>query len=227
MASVPFRTPRPSTASQRFLKALKDALMIKLKYLAAALLSLALTGCVSFTPSGPIGLPAQVVEHSVPSGAMLKDVEVSDSRLNETQRRNISNALTAQIAQHVERGEYFERMISFPTKLDEKDVQLQFNFTSLKGKRTPHPGYFPGALLTLTMWIWVNGPIYVDKYDLAAELQIIDATGKQLALSRKTLVRNENTGLWDRDYFNPSLGSQQLTQLVEELLQDGTQQLAH
>ncbi|MBA1277825.1 MULTISPECIES: hypothetical protein [Pseudomonadaceae] len=201
--------------------------MIKLKYLAAALMGLALTGCVSFTPSGPIGLPAQVLEHSVPAGAMLKDVEVSDTRLNETQRRNISNTLTAQIAQHIERGEYFERMISFPATLDEQDVQLQFNFTSLKGKRTPHPGYFPGALLTLTVWIWVNGPIYVDKYDLAAELKVVDAAGQQVALSQKTLARNQNTGLWDYDYFNTSLGSRQLTELVEQLLHDATQQLAH
>ena len=198
-----------------------------MKYLTAGLLSLALTGCVSFTPSGPIGLPSHVLEHSVPAGAMLKDVEVSDPRLNELQRRNISNSLTAQIAQHVERGEYFERMISFPAKLDERDVQLQFNFTSLKGKRTPHPGYVPGALLTLTMWIWVNGPIYVDKYDLAAELQIIDATGKQLALSRQTLALNQNTGLWDHDYLSQTLGARQLTQLVEQLLQDGTRQLTH
>ncbi|MBC8650169.1 hypothetical protein GYM54_20335 [Pseudomonas sp. MTM4] len=201
--------------------------MIKLKYLAAALMGLALTGCVSFTPSGPIGLPAQVLEHSVPAGAMLKEVEVSDTRLNETQRRNISNTLTAQIAQHIERGEYFERMISFPATLGEQDVQLQFNFTSLKGKRTPHPGYFPGALLTLTVWIWVNGPIYVDKYDLAAELEVVDAAGKQVALSQKTLARNQNTGLWDYDYFNTSLGSRQLTELVEQLLHDATQQLAH
>lgn len=197
------------------------------KYLAAGLLSLALTGCVSFTPTGPIGLPTDVIEHSVPAGAMLKDVEVSDAQLDDTQRRNISNALTTQIAKHIERGEYFERMISFPAKLDEQDVELRFNFTSLKGKRTPHPGYFPGALLTLTMWIWVNGPIYVDKYDLAAELAITDAAGQQLALSQKTLVLDQNTGLWDADYFNAAPGSRQLTQLVEQLLKDGTQQLAH
>ncbi|MCF6752117.1 hypothetical protein [Stutzerimonas degradans] len=201
--------------------------MSPFKYLAAGLLSLALTGCVSFTPTGPIGLPSQVVEQSVPAGAMLKDVEVSDPRLNDTQRRNISNVLTTQIEQHIDRGEYFERMISFPTKLDERDVELRFNFTSLKGKRTTHPGYFPGALLTLTMWIWVNGPIYVDKYDLGAELTIADADGKQLAHTRKTLVLDQNTGLWDVDYFNTSLGSRQLTQLVEQLLTDGTQQLAH
>ncbi len=149
------------------------------KLLAAGLLSLVLTGCVSFTPSGPIGLPERIVEQSIPAGAMVKDVVISDPRLNENQRRNISNVLTTQIAQHVERGEYFERVISFPAKLGEQDIELQFEFSSLKGKRTPHPGYFPGALLTLTVWIWVNGPIYVDKYDLAAELTIRDATGKR------------------------------------------------
>lgn len=197
------------------------------QYLAVGLLSLTLTGCISFTPAGPIGLPSQIVEDTLPTGAMLKDVLVSDARLNETQQRNIGNQLTSQIAQHIEHGEYFQRMISFPAKLGAQDVELQFNFTSLKGKRSPHPGYLPGALLTLTMWIWVNGPIYVDNYDLAAELQINDSTGKQLALSRKTLLLDQNTGLWDRDYFNPTLGSRQMTQLVEDLLQDGTQQLAH
>ncbi|MGM3387282.1 hypothetical protein KXR94_06490 [Stutzerimonas stutzeri] len=197
------------------------------KLLAAGLLSLVLTGCVSFTPSGPIGLPERIVEQSIPAGAMVKDVVISDPRLNENQRRNISNVLTTQIAQHVERGEYFERVISFPAKLGEQDIELQFEFSSLKGKRTPHPGYFPGALLTLTVWIWVNGPIYVDKYDLAAELTIRDATGKQVAVSQKTLQLNQNTGLWDADYFSTSLGARQLTQLVEDLLQDGTRQLQH
>lgn len=200
--------------------------MRKLQYLAAGLLSLALTGCVSFTPAGPIGPPSQVMQHSFPAGAMLKDVTVSDQRLNDTLRRNIGNQLTAQLAQHIERGEYFKHVISFPARLDEQDVQLQFDFTSLKGKRTPHPGYFPGALLTLTLWIWVNGPIYVDKYDLAAELQITDSDGRQLARVDKVLALDQNTGLWDHDYFNPS-GSRQLTQLVEQLLHDGTQQLQH
>lgn len=201
--------------------------MNKLQYLAAGLLSLALTGCVSFTPSGPIGPPSQIVDTSLPRGAMLKNVQISDERLNETQRRNIGNQLTGQISQHIERGEYFQRVISFPVRLDEQDVQLEFNFSSLKGKRTPHPGYFPGAILTLTMWIWVNGPIYVDKYDLSAELKVTDSSGKQLALSRKELLLNQNTGLWDYDYFNTSLGARQLTQLVEDLLKDGTQQLKH
>lgn len=200
--------------------------MFKAHFLIAGLASMVLTGCVSFTPAGPISPPSHIVEQSLPGSAMIKDVKVTDLRLNEQTRRNIGNQLTAQISQHVEKAEYFRRVISFPAKLDEQDVQLQFEFSSLQGKRTPHPGYFPGALLTLTIWIWVNGPIYVDKYDLAAELQILDNEGKQLALSQKKLVVDKNTGLWDYDYMFPS-GGQQLTELVEQLLQDGTAQLTH
>ncbi|MFT0621883.1 hypothetical protein ACMHYQ_04380 [Ectopseudomonas guguanensis] len=200
--------------------------MLKAHFLVAGLASMALTGCMSFTPAGPISPPNQIVEQSLPGSAMIKEVRVTDQRLDEQTRRNIGNQLTAQLSQHVEKGEYFKRVISFPAKLDEQDVQLQFDFSSLQGKRTPHPGYFPGALLTLTIWIWVNGPIYVDKYDLAAELQILDSDGKQLALSQKKLVVDKNTGLWDYDYMFPS-GGQQLTELVEQLLQDGTRQLTN
>lgn len=199
--------------------------MNKLQYMAAALLSLLLTGCVSFVPAGPIGLPAKAVENTLPIGAMVKDVQVSDPAIEDLQRRNISSQLTAQIGAHIERGEYFQKMVVFPAKLGEKDVELAFNFTSLKGKRTPHPAYFPGALLTLTIWIWVNGPVYVDTYDLAAELRVNDSHGKQLALSRKEFKRDINTGFWDRDYFNPSMGGAQMTDLVEALLSDATQQL--
>ncbi len=199
--------------------------MNKLQYMAVALLSLVLTGCVSFVPAGPIGLPAKAVENTLPIGAMVKDVQVSDPAIEDLQRRNISSQLTAQIGAHIERGEYFQKMIVFPAKLGEKDVELAFNFTTLKGKRTPHPAYIPGALLTLTIWIWVNGPVYVDTYDLAAELRVNDSHGKQLALSRKAFKRDINTGFWDRDYFNPSMGGAQMTDLVEALLSDATQQL--
>lgn len=199
--------------------------MKKLQYVVFAILALSLGGCVSFNPSGPIGSPSQTAEKTYGHAAMIDDVRVSDATIDEDVKRTISNQLTGQISQHVERGEYFQRLIAFPAKVDDEDVVLKFNFTSLQGKRTPHPGYFPGALLTLTMWIWVNGPIYVDKYNLAGELVIEDAHGHPLASSRKTLVRNQNTGLWDRDYYNMALGDAQLTQLVEDLLKDSSTQL--
>ncbi len=201
--------------------------MKTLHYLLAGLLSLTLTGCVSFTPAGPIGDPEQKASITQPHAAMLDDVVISDSSIAADLRKNLSSQFTDQLSKRVEHGEYFEQVISFPATLGEQDVALKFNFTSLKGKRTPHPAYFPGALVTLTMWIWVNGPIYVDKYDVAGELSIENAKGAVLASSRKAIKLDQNTGLWDKDYLNMSLGSAQLNQLVEQLLQDSTRQLAH
>ncbi|MBM7062481.1 hypothetical protein JQX08_17340 [Pseudomonas sp. UL073] len=200
--------------------------MKPLHCLCAALVSLLLTGCVSFTPAGPLGDPAHKAASPLQHAAMIEAVQVTDSSLNDSRRQELGKQLSAQLNRYVERGEYFQQVISFPAKVGEQDVVLKFNFSSLKGKRTPHPGYFPGALLTLTMWIWVNGPIYVDKYDLVGELTIEDTHGKQLVSTRKEQKLNQNTGLWDDDYFNLSLGAVQLRQLVDQLLEDGTQQLA-
>ncbi|MFP6849174.1 MAG: hypothetical protein VCA57_10750 [Pseudomonas sp.] len=200
--------------------------MKTLHYLAAALLSLSLTGCVSFIPAGPIGDPKQPASFTQPRAVMVDDVQITDNKVNENLRKTLSSQFTEQLNNRIERGEYFTNVISFPAKLGEQDVRLQLNLTSLKGKRTPHPAYFPGALLTLTVWIWVNGPIYVDKYDLAGDLSITDAQGKLLARSHQQVKLDQNTGLWDNDYFNMSLGSDQLNQLIEELLQDSTRQLA-
>ncbi|WP_043309354.1 hypothetical protein [Pseudomonas sp. ML96] len=201
--------------------------MKTLHYLAAALLGLSLTGCVSFTPAGPISEPAQKASAARQQAVMIDDVLVSDSSLDAEVRKNLSSQFTSQLNQRIEHGEYFREVISFPASLGEQDVLLKLELSSLKGKRTPHPGYFPGALLTLTGWIWFNGPIYVDKYDLKGALAFEDKQGKTLASSQKTLHLDQNTGLWDDDYFNLALGSTQLNQLVEELLQDSLQQLAN
>lgn len=194
-------------------------------YLAAALLSLSLTGCVSFTPAGPISEPVQKASSSRQEAVLVDKVVVSDTSISEAVRGNLSTQFTEQLNKRMERGEYFREVISFPATLGEEDVLLKLEFSSLKGKRTPHPGYIPGALVTLTMWIWVNGPIYVDKYDLVGALSFEDAQGKVLASSQKTMRVNQNTGLWDDDYYNFSLGSTQLSQLVEQLVQDSLQQL--
>lgn len=199
--------------------------MKKLQYVAAALLSLSLTGCVSFNPAGPISEPAEKASSPRHQAVMVDDVVVSDSSIDAEVRKNLSSQFTAQLNKRIERGEYFREVISFPATLGEQDLLLKLEFSSLQGKRTPHPAYFPGAILTLTGWIWFNGPIYVDKYDLTGSLGFEDVHGKTLASSQKTLHLKQNIGLWDDDYFNPALGASQLNTLVEQLLQESLQQL--
>ncbi|PWB30113.1 hypothetical protein DCO48_21535 [Pseudomonas sp. SDI] len=190
---------------------------------ALLLAALSLTGCISFTPQGPIGLPENVADNTIGHGAQIADVAVTAPNLKDDVRLNVSRQLTEQITRYVEHGEYFQKLVVFPTKLDEQDVVLKFTFSSLKGKRTPHPGYFPGALLTLTMWIWVNGPIYVDTYDLAGELVVEDRSGKRLAQVNDQIKLDKNIGLFDGEYVAVNLGTAELRQLVSQLLTRATQ----
>ena len=201
--------------------------MLKTLLRATALLAaLSMTGCVSYTVTGPIATPLHPVSVSSPRSAQIADVTVSAADVNEANKAAISSSLTAQITQYVRTAGYFKQVTEYPVRLGEQDVSLKFNMTSLKGHRAPHPAYVPGALLTLTIWIWVNGPIYVDSFDVAGDLVIVDRNGKELATAKDTITFEHNVGLYSGQYWAPSMGGQQLTKLVAQLLDTATAKLA-
>nr|WP_187696934.1 MULTISPECIES: hypothetical protein [Pseudomonas] len=185
-----------------------------------------MTGCVSYTVTGPIATPLHPVSVSSPRSAQIADVTVSAADVNEANKAAISSSLTAQITQYVRTAGYFKQVTEYPVRLGEQDVTLKFNMTSLKGHRAPHPAYVPGALLTLTIWIWVNGPIYVDSFDVAGDLVIVDRNGKELAKATDSIKFEHNVGLYSGQYWAPSMGGQQLTKLVGQLLDTATANLA-
>ena len=192
---------------------------------AALIVTLSMTGCVSYNVTGPVGAPPHQAPATSPRTAQLADVVVSAPGIDEATRTAISRSLTSQLNQYVKAGAYFNQVSEYPTRLGENDVVLKFNMTSLKGHRGPHPGYFPGALLTLTIWIWVNGPIYVDSFDLAGDLVVVDRDGKELASSKQQLKLERNVGLYGREYWAPTMGAKQLTELVSQLLDTATARL--
>ena len=201
--------------------------MLKTLLRATALLAaLSMTGCVSYTVTGPIATPLHPVSVSSPRSAQIADVTVSAADVNEANKAAISSSLTAQITQYVRTAGYFKQVTEYPVRLGEQDVTLKFNMTSLKGHRAPHPAYVPGALLTLTIWIWVNGPIYVDSFDVAGDLVIVDRNGKELAKAKDSIKFEHNVGLYSGQYWAPSMGGQQLTKLVGQLLDTATANLA-
>ena len=201
--------------------------MLKTLLRATALLAaLSMTGCVSYTVTGPIATPLHPVSVSSPRSAQIADVTVSAADVNEANKAAISSSLTAQITQYVRTAGYFKQVTEYPVRLGEQDVSLKFNMTSLKGHRAPHPAYVPGALLTLTIWIWVNGPIYVDSFDVAGDLVIVERNGKELATAKDTITFEHNVGLYSGQYWAPSMGGQQLTKLVAQLLDTATAKLA-
>lgn len=193
---------------------------------AALIATLTLTGCVSYNVTGPLGAPLHPAPISSPRTAQIADVQVTASGIDDATRTAISRSLTAQLTPYVKSAGYFRQLSEFPTRLGEEDVVLKFNMTSLKGHRAPHPGYLPGALLTLTVWIWVNGPIYVDTFDLAGDLSIVDRNGKELASAKEQLKFERNVGLYGREYWAPTQGAKQLNELVAKLLDNATARLA-
>ena len=200
--------------------------MHKLLLRAVALIAaLSMTGCVSYTVTGPIAAPLQPVSVSSPRSAQIADVTVSAADVNDANKTAISRSLTAQLNQYVRTAGYFKQVTEYPVRLEENDVVLKFNMTSLKGHRAPHPAYVPGALLTLTIWIWVNGPIYVDSFDIAGDLAIVDRNGKVLSSAKEEVKFERNVGLYGREYWAPTMGARQLNELVSKLLDSATTQL--
>ncbi|WP_397452601.1 hypothetical protein [Pseudomonas sp. NA-150] len=191
----------------------------------ALTMSLSLTGCISFTPTGPIGEPQVKAATSIEHAAQIAEVSISDPGVNAEKRLTASRQLTDQITHYVEKSDYFNKVVVFPVKAGDDDMVLKFDLTSLKGKRSTHPGYIPGAILTLTIWIWVNGPVDVDTFDIAGTLTIEDRHGKQLAKTSEKIDISQNVGIYDRDYWAPRLGANYLNQLVAQLLASATRQL--
>jgi hypothetical protein len=192
----------------------------------ALIAALSMTGCVSYTVTGPIGAPLHPAPVSSVRNAQIADVTVNAADINDANKTAISRSLTAQLNQYVRSAGYFKQVTEYPVRLGENDVSLKFNLTSLKGHRGPHPAYVPGALLTLTIWIWVNGPIYVDTFDVAGDLVIVDRDGKELASAKQEVKFERNVGLYGREYWAPTMGAKQLNELVAQLLDNATAKLA-
>ena len=113
--------------------------------LLAGLLPLALSGCMSFIPAGPLDLPPQEHAASRSETIMVNDVSITDSDITPQQNRLLIPQLTSQLAAELENKGYFDKTITFPATAAEQDVRLQLTLSSLEAKRTAHPAYFPGA----------------------------------------------------------------------------------
>jgi len=72
--------------------------------------ALSMTGCVSYTVTGPIGAPLHPASTSSPRSAQVADVTVSATDVNEANKTAISSSLTAQITQYVRTAGYFKQV---------------------------------------------------------------------------------------------------------------------
>ena len=190
------------------IRASRAALVLCLASLSASL------GCVSVPPGSALE-PARPAQVRLPSGAWLAPATITDPAA--VQRREIEQSLTLSIATYVEDAKYFSRVNRLPGNPRPDEYVLYFDFSRYQMERTPHPAYFPLAILTLTIYIWVGGPIYVDKSTLAGELVVKAVSGATLVQVSDSFADQHDVSFNSPDYLFPT-GMAARTTLVRTLL---------
>lgn len=179
-------------------------------------------GCVS-VPTGSSLAAAAPASVSLSRGAWLAQVLVTDPSAKETVE--LQRSLTLAIASYAADAKYFPRVNQLPGKLRPDDLVLRFEFDRYQLRRAPHPAYFPGAILTLTLYIWFGGPIGRDTASLSGALRVEDAAGNELVSVRDSFEDSHNVSLYSPDYAFPS-SIQSRTNLVRSLLDKAVSELA-
>jgi hypothetical protein len=167
----------------------------------AVFVSGALTGCVSVPAGTSLATPTPS-SVSLDRGAWLAPVEISDPQTKQIDE--IRHSLTLSIAGYTDRARFFRRVNLLPGQPSPDELVLHFRFDHYQLERTPHPAYFPGALLTLTLYIWLGGPIYVDQAHLSGSLALEDPSGKELVRVANQYDDRHSVNLWSQDYMLPS-----------------------
>ncbi len=150
--------------------------------------------------------------------AEIADPEVRDKSL-------LEHSLTVNVVEYVQEAEYFRAVKTMPGQLGAADYLLRLRFNRYRQRRAPHPAYFPGAILTLTLWIWAGGPIYRDTSDLAAELVVTDGRGSVLTTVISAMTEAHSVSLWSPEYSLPS-GIAARTALIKDLMNKAVRDLA-
>ena len=160
----------------------------------------------------------------MPHGAWLSPVRISDPSAKgaaENQRQ-----LTLAIEHYVGDAGFFSRANLLPGEPADDEVVLAFDFDRYQVERRIHPAYFPGALLTLTLYIWFGGPIYRDAIDYSASLSISDVSRKELLRYSGRVDDESNVSLFSPHYVLPS-SAEVRTRLVRSLLEQAVYGLNH
>lgn len=173
-----------------------------------------ISSCVSL-PRGTGLSKAIPAEKTIDNKVWLSKVEVSDPTVED--KSLIEDSLTIHILQYIEDGKYARDVNLLPGKVSENDLIFQFQFDKYLQKRSPHPAYFPAAILTATFYIWFGGPIFVDTSEISGSLIVKDSSGSIVTKESSQVSEEHNVSLWSPQYALPS-GIDARTQIIKTLL---------
>jgi hypothetical protein len=178
------------------------------------LLIFVMCGCVT-VPRGTGLSKAEPINSPINKSAWLSKVAILDSSVND--KNAIEDALTINILEYIQEGQYFKGVNLLPGKVNKNDIVLRFELDSYQQKRSPHPAYFPAAILTATLYIWFGGPIFNDSSVLSGKLIVEGPSNSIIAEVSSQLSEKHAVSFWSPEYYCPS-GIEARTQLIKELL---------
>ena len=189
--------------------------ILKITIFSIGLLSLG--GCVSYPPGAALE-PAKLLWGSkTGKDVWLDRVSISDDRLSPEDKELLEVTLTRSIGSYLQDSGVASTLVMPPLAPSPRALIFEFDFNRYHFDRKTHPAYFPLAVLTLTFYIWFNGPIFIDEVDYAASLNVIDSKGRSLFLDNYSLSHKDLVGFHSPQYFLPSTGSNR-TEVIEYLL---------
>lgn len=142
-----------------------------------------------------------------------------DSKIQSTE-----DAFTLNLVRYLKQSGAFMDVVPMPGSVSSEDWVLSLAFDRYRLERSVHPAYFPSAIFTFTIYIWVGGPIFVDTARLEGELVIRDHEGRMIAEARKSIDEKHNVSIYSPTYALPS-GAGERTRFVEAILADALSQI--
>ncbi|MGH0029690.1 MAG: hypothetical protein ACQGVC_07860 [Myxococcota bacterium] len=176
-------------------------------------------GCASLPPGVGLGKGTPAPER-VDARVWVDLIEIDDERAT----RQTSEALTLQLSRYIEERRYFRDVRVAPGNAKPEDLVLSIELDRYFAQRSVHPAYFPGAFLTLTLWIWFGGPIFTDSAEFTGVAEIRSPSGELLASGKAELSDRHSVSFWSPNYAIPS-ATEERTSFFRELLDDAVSNL--
>ena len=161
-------------------------------------------------PGANLGKPGVFV-NAIPSDFWLQPVKV-----NSRDADQVGESLTINIRDYLNESKLFNQAKTYrKAAIKENDLVGEIEFSSYQIKRSIHPAYFPAALLTATVYIWVGGPIAIDTVNLVATLVVKDASGKEIARAKEEIKSKQN-----KSFYQPFAGGvKERTNVINKLFE--------
>lgn len=138
----------------------------------------------------------------IDSIAWISEVKVTDLRGDK--RAAIEKRLGPNIRDFVDERGCFQEVHLISEKTGEagkEDLFLNFVFDRYRSETGIHPLGIPLSLVTLTIYVWVGGPLWYDSSEFSATLNVEDVSGRKI-------IRVSDQHRWRENYSFYKAGQQ-------------------